>query len=112
MAEQQPHRFPKPWQVFEDTESFGVADANGDSIAFVYAEANRAAYFNNPKMMKDDARRIAHAIARIPELLEIEKRARGEMPDIRTASTHRLHQRAPLIAAARWVGTRSTRAPP
>jgi hypothetical protein len=26
-------------------------------------------------MMKDDARRIAHAIARIPELLEIEKRA-------------------------------------
>ena len=56
MAEQQPHRFPKPWQVFEDTESFGVADANGDSIAFVYAEANRAAYFNNPKMMKDDAR--------------------------------------------------------
>ena len=55
-----------------------MADTNGDSIAFVYyAEANRAAYFNNPKMMKDDARRIA----RIPELLEIEKRARGEMPD-------------------------------
>ena len=77
MAEQQPHRFPKPWQVFEDTESFGVADANGDSIAFVYAEANRAACFNNPKMMKDDARRIAHVIARIPELLEIEKRARA-----------------------------------
>ena len=62
--------------------SFGVADANGDSIAFVYyAEANRAAYFNNPEMMKDDARRIAHVIARIPELLEIEKRAKGEMPE-------------------------------
>jgi len=43
MAEQP---FPKPWQVFEHTESFGVADANGDSIAFVYfAEANRAACF-------------------------------------------------------------------
>jgi len=51
-------------------------------IAFVYyAEANRSPYFNNPKMMKDDARRIAHAIARIPELLEIEKRAKGEMPE-------------------------------
>ena len=43
-------------------------------------EANRSAYFNNPKMMKDDARRIAHVIARIPELLEIEKRAKGEIP--------------------------------
>jgi len=31
-------------------------------IVFVYyAEANRSPYFNNPKMMKDDARRIAHA---------------------------------------------------
>jgi len=30
-------------------------------------EANRSAYFNNPKMRKDDAHRIAHAIARIPE---------------------------------------------
>jgi hypothetical protein len=51
------------------------------SPSFYYAEAKRSASVNNPKMMKDDARRIAHAIARVPELLEIEKRAKGEMPE-------------------------------
>lgn len=82
MPPQQPRRFPKPWQVFEHSESFGVADAAGDAIAFVYfSDDGRAAYFNKPRMGKDDARRIAHAIARIPELLEIEKRSRGEAPD-------------------------------
>jgi len=82
MAEQRPRRFPKPWQVFEHTESFGVADANGDSIAFVLLRRGKPQrLLQQSEIMKDDARRIAHAIARIPELLEIEKRAKGEIPE-------------------------------
>jgi hypothetical protein len=46
-----------------------VRDATGQSIAYVYARDNESA--STAKVLtKDEARRIARNIARLPELLE------------------------------------------
>ena len=76
MPPQQPRRFPKPWQVNEYEESFAVADASGFEFVYLhFADEKRAAYFNKPRLTKDEARRIAANIARLPDLIEIAKRA-------------------------------------
>lgn len=70
-----PRRFPKPWKVIENAESFEVTDANDLPLAYLYFEddfkRNWAAI--KGRLTKDEARRIAYAIARLPELLTLEK---------------------------------------
>jgi DNA-directed RNA polymerase specialized sigma24 family protein len=66
----QPRRFPPPWSLEELNEAcFIVQDSNGQQLAYVYYEdepGRRAA----PKMLaKDEARRIASNIAKLPEPL-------------------------------------------
>jgi hypothetical protein len=77
-----PRRFRQPWTVKEHEESFEVTDADGNSLAYVYfADDKRNRYFIQMRLSKDEARRLAHQIARIPELRAIEKAAASGVPD-------------------------------
>jgi hypothetical protein len=67
-------RFPSPWTIEEaNSAGFIVKDASSFAVSYVYfeQEAGRRAAAN--LMTKDEARRIAAGIARLPELLRAER---------------------------------------
>jgi hypothetical protein len=79
MALRDPVRpFSKPWQLIEHAESFEVQDSAQRTLAYVYFadDPNRANFMR--RLSKDDARRMAEQILRLPELVRI---ARGIDPD-------------------------------
>lgn len=57
--------FPKPWTIVDHGESFGIKDATGFPIAYVYFEDNSARAFQTNRMNKDQAWKIASAFAKI-----------------------------------------------
>jgi hypothetical protein len=69
--------FSKPWQLVEHAESFEVQDSAGRSLAFVYFtdDPNRRNFMR--RLSKDDARRMATQIMRLPELVRIAPRYRS-----------------------------------
>ncbi|MEH2480169.1 hypothetical protein V1282_003526 [Nitrobacteraceae bacterium AZCC 2146] len=64
-------RFPPPWRVERDGEDcFRVVDANGVGLASVYCRDDLQKWsFSHSHLSSDEARRIANAIARLPEFL-------------------------------------------
>jgi len=61
-------RFPAPWTVEAISGGFKVNDANGQTLAYVYAREEAASAVAKVLTM-DEARRIAANIAKLPGLL-------------------------------------------
>ena len=65
-----PRRFPPPWTIEELNDAcFVVSDANGQKLAYIYYEDEPGRRAAAKLLTKDEARRIAANIAKLPELL-------------------------------------------
>jgi hypothetical protein len=64
-----PRRFSAPWTVKESGESFHVRDASGQVLGYFYYEDEPSRRSNMKRLTRDEARRIAINVAKLPELL-------------------------------------------
>jgi endo-1,4-beta-D-glucanase Y len=64
-----PRRFPAPWSAEVQPNYYVVRDANGQQIAYIYYECEPGRRSAAKLLTKDEARRIAANIAKLPELL-------------------------------------------
>jgi hypothetical protein len=58
-------RFPPPWTVEENRESFVIHDAIGQPLACVYFEDEPQRQMSMKRLSRDEARRIAANIAKL-----------------------------------------------
>ena len=71
MPVEQPRRFPPPWDIEEHNRScFIIRDNNGQALSYVYYETQPGRRTAANLLTRDEARRIAPNIAKLPELLK------------------------------------------
>jgi hypothetical protein len=63
-------RVPPPWSADKIPGGYVVRDANGQALAYVYSRDNEDEARQAKVLTKDEARRIAVNVARLPQLLE------------------------------------------
>jgi hypothetical protein len=59
-------RYPGPWKVIENGESYLVTDATGNKLAYVYFEDEPQRRMAMGRIGQADAYQLANLIARIP----------------------------------------------
>jgi len=65
-------RFPPPWSIEDIGAAFVVKDSGGQKLAYVYYEEEPGRRSTAKMLTKDEARRIAANMAKLPELLRNE----------------------------------------
>ena len=65
-------RFPPPWTIDETDTCFIVKDHNGQALADTYFEDDPGRRTAAKLLTRDEARRIAANIAKLPDLLGAE----------------------------------------
>jgi hypothetical protein len=63
-------RYPWPWRIEENTESYVVVDDNNQKLAYVYFEDEPIRQGILKRIGKGDAYQLARAISRIPRMLQ------------------------------------------
>lgn len=64
-------RFPAPWTVVQTPGGFRVTDANGVTVAYVYARDDLArSSQGHAWLTTNEAWRIARGIAKLPDFLK------------------------------------------
>ena len=80
MRQPQTH-FARPWSLVEHSESFEVRSATNRILAYVYFEDEPGRRGVTRRIAREDARRMAQQILRLPELLEELKAHRAARDD-------------------------------
>jgi hypothetical protein len=65
-----PRRLTPPWTVTETPGGYRVNDSDNHHIAYVYCKDDHQVPMMPEYLTRDGARRVAKAIARLPELLK------------------------------------------
>jgi hypothetical protein len=64
----EPRRFPPPWSIDEQQESFIVRDAKGQALAYVYFEDAFQRQSSMKRLSRDEAFLVAVNIAKLPSV--------------------------------------------
>ncbi|MGI9520122.1 MAG: hypothetical protein ACR2PG_00605 [Hyphomicrobiaceae bacterium] len=70
-----PRKMPPPWTVVEIPVGYRIDDAEGTSVAYCYGLAPRELpAAGHLRLTRDEARRVACYIAKLPDLLRREEK--------------------------------------